>query len=310
MKPLRLAFMATPDFSITALESLIAAGHDVVCIYSQPPRPAGRGKKNRKSPVHQFGEENGIEIRNPNNFKDPVDQQAFIDLNLDAAIVVAYGLILPQILLDAPKFGCINIHASLLPRWRGAAPIQRAILAGDEYSGVTIMQMDKGLDTGDILSMEKIKITDDCNAKILHDQLSIIGGEMITKTLEDLQNNNITPISQPQDGVTYAEKITKGEGHIIWMEQANILERKIRALNPWPGTYFHCCNERIKVLEAEYVDILSTAGFIIDDKMTVGCGVGALRIKKLQRPGKKPVTAKEFLHSHPICPGRHLTCYK
>ena len=310
MKALRLAFMATPEFSVAALKNLITTGHDIICIYSQPPRPAGRGKKIRKSPVHQFGDDNNIEIRCPENFKNPIDQQAFIDLNLDAAIVVAYGLILPQILLDAPRLGCINIHASILPRWRGAAPIQRAILAGDKYSGITIMQMDKGLDTGDILSMQKVKIADDCNAGMLHDKLSNLGGDMIVKILDNLENGKIIPIEQPQDGATYAEKITKDEGHIVWMEPGILLERKIRALNPWPGVYFYCCNERIKVLEAEYIDILSTAGFIIDNKMTVGCGVGALRIKKLQRPGKKPVTAKEFLHSHSLSPGRHLTCYK
>ncbi len=310
MKALRLAFMATPDFSVAALKNLIAAGHDIVCIYSQPPRPAGRGKKIRKSPVHQFGDDNNIEIRCPKNFKDPIDQQAFIDLNLDAAIVVAYGLILPQLLLNAPRFGCINIHASILPRWRGAAPIQRAILAGDEYSGITIMQMDKGLDTGDILSMQKVKITNDCNAEMLHDQLSNLGASMIVKILNDLENAKITPMAQPQDGAIYAEKITKQDGKLVWMESAILLERKIRALNPWPGTYFNCGDEHIKVLEAEYVDMSSTAGFIIDDKMTIGCGIGALRIKKLQRPGKKPLAAKEFLKGHHICPGRHLTCYK
>jgi len=310
MKALRLAFMGTPDFSVAALESVLQAGHDVVCVYSQPPRRAGRGKKLRKSPVHDYADLKGIEVRHPENFKDEADQQAFKDLNLDVAVVVAYGLILPKSILDAPKYGCLNIHASLLPRWRGAAPIQRAILAGDSETGVTIMQMDVGLDTGDILLVSSLPITSKTNAQMLHDQLSVLGSKMIVEALDGLVCGTLTPRQQPSEGVTYAEKLQKEEGHLIWMEPAEELERKIRAFTPWPGAYFHCGDERIKVLEAEFVPISSTAGFVIDEQITVGCGVGALRLKVLQRPGKKPLDAKQFLHGHALCPGKHLTCYK
>lgn len=311
MTALRLAFMGTPDFSVAALTSLIQAGHDVVCVYSQPPRPAGRGKKLRASPVQEFAESKGIEVRHPESLKEADEQQAFKDLNLDAAVVVAYGLILPKEILDAPKLGCLNIHASLLPRWRGAAPIQRAILAGDENSGVTIMQMDEGLDTGDMLCVEKMPIRNDTNAQMLHDQLSALGAKMIVEALQGLSDGKITPVSQPSEGVTYAEKLRKEEGHLVWMEPAEELERKVRAFTPWPGAYFHCGEERIKVLEAERVETLSTAGFIIDGEITVGCGVDALKLIKLQRPGKKPLPAKEFLQGHSLCcPGKHLTCYK
>ena len=310
MTALRLGFMGTPDFSVPALESLIQAGHNVVCVYTQPPRRAGRGKKFRKSPVHELADLKGIEVRHPENFKGVADQQAFKDLELDAAVVVAYGLILPQVLLDAPKLGCINIHASLLPRWRGAAPIQRAILAGDVDTGVSIMQMDVGLDTGDMLLVEKLPITETTNAQTLHDQLSILGSKMINKVLDGLADGTITPTPQPVDGVTYAEKLRKEEGQLVWMEPADDLERKVRAFTPWPGAYFNCGDERIKVLEAELVPMLSTAGFVIDDQITVGCGVDALRLKKLQRPGKKPLDAKQFLQGHTLCPGKHLTCYK
>jgi len=310
MTALRLAFMGTPDFSVPALESLITAGHDIACVYTQPPRPAGRGKKLRKSPVQEFAESKNIEVRHPENFKQPSDVGSFRALNLDAAVVVAYGLILPKELLDAPKLGCLNIHASLLPRWRGAAPIQRAILAGDAETGVSIMQMDQGLDTGDILTTGKLPITAGTNAQVLHDQLSDLGGEMIVDALDGLNAGTITPTPQPVEGVTYAEKLRKEEGQLVWMAPAEDLERQIRAFTPWPGAFFHCGDERIKVLEAEHVKHTSTAGFVIDDGITVGCGIDALKLKKLQRPGKKPLSAKQFLQGHTLCPGKHLTCYK
>ena len=232
MKKLRLAFMGTPDFSVPVLQALLDAGHDVVCVYSQPPRPAGRGKKLRPSPVHQLAEEKGIEVRCPVNLKDPADQAAFCALELDAAVVVAYGLILPKAVLNAPKLGCINVHASLLPRWRGAAPIQRAILAGDEETGVTIMAMDEGLDTGAMLASEVVRISPEMKAQCLHDSLSTLGAEMICPVLDSLADGTAVAVPQPEEGVTYAEKLDKAEARLCWNMTADELARKVRAFTP------------------------------------------------------------------------------
>ena len=302
--PLRLVFMGTPDFSVETAQALVDAGHDVICVYSQPPRPAGRGQKLQLTPVHAWAEKNGIEVRTPKSLKAKDEQKAFADLNADAGVVVAYGLILPQAILDAPKMGCFNVHASLLPRWRGAAPIQRSILAGDTQSGVVIMQMDAGLDTGDMIVSGTVDITSDTTAQVLHDALAVQGGELIIDALDGMVDGSITPIAQPEDGVTYAHKLEKSEGAIDWTQSVVYIDRQVRAFTPWPGTYFERGGERIKVLSVELVmDKHGDAGMVLDDKFLIACGDGAIRITKAQRPGKKPMDTDVFLQGYPLLVG-------
>lgn len=302
---MRVVFMGTPDFSVPVLEAL-STHHQVVCVYCQPPRPAGKGMKLRPSPVQVKAELLGIPVRFPKSLKSVEEQRAFADLNADVAVVCAYGLILPQAVLDAPKKGCINIHASLLPRWRGAAPIQRAIESGDAESGVTIMQMNAGLDTGDMLLSEKVVITPVTTAEMLHDELSALGARLIIRVLEKIPN----PIPQPETGVTYAEKIKKEEALINWNMPADVIERKIRAFNPYPGAYFLCRGERIKVFEAEVLkapepDI--THGMVLDDRLVVSCGEGtALVLKVVQREGKKPMPVSDFIKGFDLKKGALL----
>jgi methionyl-tRNA formyltransferase len=303
---LRLAFLGTPDFSIAALDALIAAGHEVVCVYSQPPRPAGRGKALRPSPVHQAAEARGIEVRTPASLRSAEEQQAFTDLDLDAAVVVAYGLILPKAILDAPKHGCFNIHASLLPRWRGAAPIQRAILAGDRTSGVTIMQMDEGLDTGPMLAREEIAITASMTAGELHDTLSALGARMIVDALASVAAGTAEPIIQPQSGVTYAEKLRKEEAAIDWRRPAADVLLTIRAFNPFPGAFFMHGGERFRVLEADIVQVGGTPGHVLDADLAIACGDRAIRPRVIQRQGKKPMTLEELLRGFSIPAGTVL----
>ena len=298
--------MGTPDFSVPVLQALLDAGHDVVCVYTQPPRPAGRGKKLRPSPVHQLADQQGIEVRHPENLKDPADQAAFCALEVDAAVVVAYGLILPKAVLQSPKYGCVNVHASLLPRWRGAAPIQRAILAGDTETGVTIMAMDEGLDTGDMLSSEVVAIEPQMTAEDLHDALCALGAQMIDPALQSLADGSAMPVPQPEEGVTYAEKLSKDEARLCWNMTAEELLRKVRAFTPWPGAWFEADGERLKVIDAETVTCCCTPGFVMDESLTVGCGRGALKIKSLQRPGKKPMNAEDFQRGRAINRGTHL----
>ncbi len=305
--PLRLAFMGTPDFAVPALRALHAAGHDIACVYSQPARPAGRGRKERPSPVQAAAESLGSPVRTPSSLKDEAAQQAFRDLALDIAVVVAYGLILPKAILDAPRLGCLNIHASLLPRWRGAAPIQRAILAGDTESGVTIMQMDEGLDTGPMLLIEKTPITGATTGESLHDTLSEMGGRMIVDALDRVANGSLPPIPQPEEGVTYAKKLTRDEARIDWRDPADALERKLRAFTPWPGSWFDLDGQRIKLLEARVVDGGGPPGTTLDDRLTVACGEGALRLLRLQRQGKSPMEAADFLRGFPVPKGRTLS---
>jgi methionyl-tRNA formyltransferase len=294
--PLRLAFMGTPEFSVAALRALVDAGHDVVAVYSQPPKPAGRGQHLKKSYVHEAAEALGIPVHTPRTLRDAEEQKKFAELNLHAAVVVAYGLILPQAILSAPRLGCLNIHASLLPRWRGAAPIQRAILAGDAESGVTIMQMDAGLDTGAMLMMEKAPITQKTTAATLHDELSAMGARMIVTALDDLVAGKITPMPQPESGVTYAAKLSREDGLIDWTHSAEDIERQIRALTPWPGTYFMLRGESVKLHAAEIVEGVSgVPGTLLDDAFTVACGTGALRLLTVQRAGKPPTDGKAFL---------------
>lgn len=298
MTKLRIAFMGTPDFALVALKDLVAAGHDVVCVYSQPPRPAGRGHKETPSPVHAWALDQGIEVRTPVSLKSDAEKQAFADLDLDVAVVAAYGLILPKAVLDAPKYGCLNIHASLLPRWRGAAPIQRAILAGDDETGVTIMQMDVGLDTGDMLLVDRIPITPETYANALHDDLAAMGGRLIVEALAKLPAGELNATPQPEEGVTYAAKLERAEAQLDFNDDAVALERKIRAFTPWPGAYFELGKERIKVQAAEVIDATGAPGTIIDNHLTIACKEKALRPTRIQRPGKAAMDAEAVLRGY------------
>lgn len=308
MTALDLIFMGSPDFSTPALQALLDAGHRVTCVYAQPPRPANRGQKETPCPVHAYALEKGLPVRTPISLKGAEEQAAFAALNADAAVVVAYGLILPKPILEAPRLGCLNIHASLLPRWRGAAPIQRAIQAGDDATGVTIMQMDEGLDTGAMLLDGRLRITPATTAGVLHDDLSALGAELIVPALEGLQAGTLDAMPQPEDGVTYAAKLDKAEGRLDWGKPAAELERTVRAFTPWPGTWFEAGKERIKVLAAKVVETSGDAapGTVIDDRATVQCGDGALRPTRLQRPGKGAMDAADFLRGFDLSQGTRL----
>ncbi|AUN31341.1 methionyl-tRNA formyltransferase [Niveispirillum cyanobacteriorum] len=306
--PLRLAFMGTPDFSVSILDALVAAGHEVVCVYSQPPRPAGRGQQLQASPVHRRADALGIEVRTPKSLRKPDEQAEFASLNLDCAIVAAYGLILPQAILDAPRLGCINVHASLLPRWRGAAPIQRSILAGDAETGVTIMQMDAGLDTGAMLLKDALPITARMNAAELHDALAAMGARLMVAALPGIVDGTLPPVPQPDEGVTYAAKLSKDEGRLDLTRPAPELDRQVRGLTPWPGTWIDLANgEKLKVLEAVAVDGAGEPGTLLDSGPTLACGKGALRLIRVQRPGKGPVDGAAFLRGYPHQIGGRLT---
>jgi len=304
---LRVAFLGTPEFSVPALEALLVAGYDIVAVYCQPPRPAGRGQKPRPSPVQSYAESQGLTVRTPKSLKSPEEQKNFTDLASDVAIVVAYGLILPAAILAAPKHGCVNIHASLLPRWRGAAPIQRAILAGDRETGVAIMQMDEGLDTGAVLAQEAVPIGDDTTAEDLHDTLAALGARMVVEVLPKLAAGTITARPQPEQGVTYAEKLRKEEAHLDWSRSAEELHRMIRAFTPWPGAWTHLEGTRVKVLEAEVVEGAGAPGEVLDSEATVACGKDALRLRVLQRAGKAPMDVEFFLRGTAMPPGTRLT---
>lgn len=289
---MRVIFMGTPDFSVPALNALVDAGHEIVAVYSQPPRPAGRGKKERPSPVHARAIELGLEVRHPLNFKDEADQSEFAALKADIAVVVAYGLILPQTVLDAPKHGCLNIHASLLPRWRGAAPIHRAIMAGDAETGVCIMQMEAGLDTGPVLLRQVTSIGAEETTGVLHDWLSDMGAKMIVEALAKLPE--LTPEAQAAEGVTYAHKIDKSEARIDWSRSAQEIDRLIRGLSPFPGAWCEVEGERVKLLSSRLADGTGTVGQVLQG-WTVACADGAVEVTRLQRAGKTAVTAEEAL---------------
>ncbi len=306
MTRLRLVFMGTPDFAVSSLRALAEAGHEILAVYSQPPRPAGRGHKERPTPVHAFAAEQGWEVRTPKSLKSEAEQAAFAALKPDVAVVAAYGLILPMPILEAPRMGCLNVHASLLPRWRGAAPIQRAILAGDSESGVTIMQMDEGLDTGAMLCSESIAITRDTTASDLHDRLAELGGRLIVEALRDFHDGQLEATPQPDEGVTYAAKLNKAESLLDWRRPAIELERQVRAFTPWPGAVFQLGKDRIKLLEAEVAQNAGPAGVVLDDYLTVACGEGALRLLKLQRPGKGAMAARDFLNGFALPKGTVL----
>jgi methionyl-tRNA formyltransferase len=308
--PLRLAFMGTPDFAVPSLAALIEAGHDIACVYCQPPRPTGRGHQVKPSHVQDFAAARGIVVRHPTGLRDPAVQAELAALGLDAAVVAAYGLILPPPILAAPRLGCINVHASLLPRWRGAAPIQRAILAGDAETGVTIMQMAAGLDTGPILLAERVPLDAQTTATMLHETLAALGARLIVAALAGLAAGEIVARPQPDDGVTIAAKLTREEARLDWRRPAAELERAVRALNPWPGPWFEHGGERIKLLAAELVagGSRGAPGTILDGSFAVACGEGALRPLALQRPGRAPAETGAFLRGFPIAPGTVLPC--
>ena len=287
--------MGTPEFSVPVLEALVSVGHEIICVYTQPPRSGGRGQRERKTPVHIKAVELGIDVQVPKNFSSQEQQLAFSNLNLDCAVVVAYGLILPSLILTAPKLGCLNIHASLLPRWRGAAPIQRAILAGDQETGITIMQMNEGLDTGPILMLDRVAITKETTGESLHDKLSETGSALITKALDALVKGEIKPIEQLEDVATYAKKLERSEGHIDWKQSAEDIERLVRAFTPWPGSWFEFKGERIKILSANVEYVEGKPGTVMDNKPTIFCGVGGLKLEKVQRAGRSPTTGAELL---------------
>jgi methionyl-tRNA formyltransferase len=300
---LRFAFMGTADFAVPSLAALIAGGYDIAAVYSQPARPRGRGHKPLPSPVAALAAKQGIELRMPERL-GPDEVAAFAALSLDAAVVAAYGLILPQAVLDAPRLGCINVHASLLPRWRGAAPIERAILAGDAETGITIMRMEAGLDTGPILLAEKVAISPRATAANLHDELSKLGAALLLKALD----GSPTPRLQPEAGATYAKKLRREEGAIDWRKSAIEIDRLVRALNPRLPTWFMHDGERVKLLEALPVAGRGMAGTVLDDGLTVACGEGALRLLRLQRDGRAALAAAEFLRGYPLPPGTLLSC--
>ncbi|GLO68735.1 methionyl-tRNA formyltransferase [Phaeobacter inhibens] len=301
---MRIVFMGTPDFSVPVLDALVEAGHDIAAVYCQPPRPAGRGKKDRPTPVHARAEALGFEVRHPVSLKDAQQQAEFAALNADVAVVVAYGLILPQAVLDAPRQGCLNIHASLLPRWRGAAPIHRAIMAGDAQTGVCIMQMEAGLDTGPVLMREATDIGAEETTDQLHDRLSEMGAELIVQALTQL--TNLTPVVQPDDGVTYAHKIDKAEARVDWTRPAVEVDQQIRGLSPFPGAWCEIDGQRVKLLASRVVDGAGVAGRVLDDSLRIACGEGAVELLRLQRAGKGAQEREIFLRGFPIAAGTDL----
>lgn len=305
---MRIAFMGTPPFAVPTLAALHAAGHEIVAVYTQPPRPAQRGKKVQQSAVHVWAEEHGLTVRTPKSLRNEEARAEFAALDLDIAVVAAYGLILPQPVLDAPRDGCLNVHGSVLPRWRGAAPVQRAILAGDAETGVTIMQMDIGLDTGAMRLVETTPVAGKA-AGLLTDELAEMGALMMVKVLSDL--HAFAPEAQPEDGVTYAAKIDKSEARLDFLTSAVQVERQVRAFNPMPGAFFELDGERYKMLAAEVVHPSDTVagaapGTTIDDALTIACNPGAIRATRVQRAGKPAMDASELLRGRAIPKGTRL----
>ena len=308
---MRLIFMGTPGFALTTLKALVAAGHEMAAVYTQPPRRTGRGQAVRPSPVQAWAEAQGMRVRTPASFAEPETVAAFAALEVDVAIVAAYGSILPPAVLDAPLHGCLNIHASLLPRWRGAAPIQRAIQAGDAETGVTIMQMDPGLDTGPILLQRRAPITPAATGGSLHDELAMLGAAAIAEVLDWLDGadsaGGLAPRLQAEASGTYARKIDKADARIDWSRPADAIERAVRAFDPVPGAFFEAGDRRVRVLGAEVAEGAGTPGTVLDDRLTVACGEGALRPLRVQRQGKAPMAAEELLRGFPIPAGTVLS---
>jgi methionyl-tRNA formyltransferase len=303
---LRLAFMGTPDFAVPTLAELIAQGHDIACVYSQPPRPKGRGLAADPSPVHKFALDAKLAVRTPLTLKDEAQQDLFRALDLDAAIVVAYGLLLPKPILDAQKLGCFNLHGSLLPRWRGAAPIQRAIMAGDAETGVMVMRMEAGLDTGPVLMAERVAVGRKTYGE-LHDELSRLGADLMVRALSALERGSVTETPQSDEGAIYAKKILKEEARIDWTKSSREIDCLVRSLSPVPGAWCEVKGERLKILYAEPAEGHGTPGTILDDKLTIACGEGALRLVRLQRAGKSLMTADELLRGFVLPKGERIT---
>jgi methionyl-tRNA formyltransferase len=309
-QPLDLVFMGTPEFAATILAGLIAAGHRLRAVYTQPPRPAGRGHRTQPSPVQLLAESHGLPVHCPIRLRDAAIQAEFAAIGADAAVVAAYGLILPAAVLAAPRLGCLNVHASLLPRWRGAAPIQRAILAGDRETGVTIMQMDEGLDTGPILVQRAVPIVPDATAGALTETLADLGGRLMLDALDGVAAGKLMPRPQPEAGVISAPKIRREEARLDWRQPADALERQVRAFAPVPGAWFTGGGERIRVLQAaaEAQAPNVPPGTVIDDRLAIACGNGVLRPLRLQRPGRGALDADAFLRGFPIPAGTLLPC--
>jgi methionyl-tRNA formyltransferase len=297
---MRLVFLGTPDFAAVALRALIAARHEIAAVYAQPPRPAGRGYAEKKSAVHMLAERHGLPVRTPASLKSNRDQEEFRALHAEVAIVAAYGLLLPGAVLAAPKHGCFNIHASLLPRWRGAAPIQRAIMAGDKETGVTIMKMDAGLDTGPMCRVERMAIAPDMTAGTLHDALAAMGARLMAETLDGFPPHCV---AQPAEGVTYAKKIDKAETRIVFSKDATTVRNQIHGLSPFPGAWCMIDDVRVRILRCEAVENSGTPGLVIDDRLTVACGTGAVRFLEIQREGKSAMSADVFLRGFPVKAG-------
>ena len=300
---MRIAFMGSPDFAVPALKALHRADYEIAAVYTQPARPAGRGQAVRRCPVQVAADDLGLNVRTPSRLRtNLVEHEAFAEFGLDAAVVAAYGLILPQAMLDAPKRGCLNIHASLLPRWRGAAPIQAAILAGDTETGVTIMQMDAGLDTGSMLLRQSVPISQQTTTAVLHDTLAAIGADLILQALASIPS----PVPQSEADATYAPKLSRGDGRIDWTQPAELIDRQVRAFDPWPGTFTTLVGATLKILAVTPVEAIGIPGSAIDDALTIACGSGALRLTRVQFPGRNALDADAFLRGHPVRPGTML----
>lgn len=307
---MRLAFLGTPDFAVEALAAIVAAGHEAACVYSQPPAPRGRGHGLKPSPVQAFADAHGIPVRTPASMREPAEIEAFAALNLDLAVVVAFGQILPQGLLEAPRLGSYNVHGSLLPRWRGAAPIQRAIMAGDKVTGVQVMRMTEGLDEGPVLSTATVRIDALDTAGTLHDRLATAGAELIVRALAEIDAGRAVETPQAEDGVTYAKKIRPKEARIDWAKAGADVDRKIRGLSPFPGAWFNLPTEkgpvRVKALLSAYDDADGQPGVTLDDRLLVACGEGAVRLLRVQREGRGPQDAEAFLRGTPVVAGARL----
>ena len=300
---MRLIFMGTPDFAVPTLVELAARGHEIVAVYTRAPKPAGRGMDVQHTPVEQEARRLALAVHTPRTLKDDEAQAAFRAHNADAAVVVAYGLILPKSVLEAPRLGCFNVHASLLPRWRGAAPINRAIMADDAESGVTIMKMDEGLDTGAMAMAERMPIGSDMTAGDLHDALSRLGADLMLRALAAAERGSLALTPQPDAGVTYAEKISKNETRINWSKPWKQVHDHIRGLSPFPGAWFEIDGVRVKALRSTKGDGSGAAGTVLDNKLTIACGAGAVRLTQVQRAGKQPMSADEFLRGTPVKSG-------
>lgn len=307
---MRLAFLGTPDFAVAALAAIVAAGHEVACVYSQPPAPRGRGHELKPSPVHAFAEAHGIPVRTPASMRDPAEIAAFADLKLDAAVVVAFGQILPAAVLDAPRLGSFNVHGSLLPRWRGAAPIQRAIMAGDKVTGVQVMRMTEGLDEGPVLATATLRIDALDTASSLHDRMAAAGADLIVRTLADIEAGRAVETPQADEGVTYAKKLRPQHARLDWSKPGRVLDGKIRGMSPSPGAWFELPTDkgpvRVKALLSTFEDASGPPGVTLDDRLLVATGEGAVRLLKVQREGRGPQDAEVFLRGTPISTGTRL----